>query len=66
MENKMSQKEALTSAASYVTAGTATVVGFTFNEWLTLGGLFFVAATFVVNSIYKHLHYKLAKKDSNV
>ena len=62
----MSQKEALTSAASYVTAGTATVVGFTFNEWLTLIGLFFVAATFVVNSVYKHLHYKLAQKSGGV
>ena len=57
----MSQKEALTSAASYVTAGTATVVGFTFNEWLTLIGLFFV-----VNSVYKHLHYKLAQKSGGV
>ena len=58
----MPQKEVVMSAVTYTTALSTTAYGFASSEWLMLAGLFFTAATFAVNSIYKHLHYKLAQK----
>jgi len=38
------------------------VLGLSFSEWITLGGLVLMFLTFCVNSYYKHKHYKLAER----
>ena len=58
----MPQKEIVVSGVTYTTALSTSIYGFAVNEWLMIAGLFFTAATFVVNSIYKHLHYKMAQR----
>lgn len=43
------------TAGSYVTSGATTVFGvMTVQEWVTVIGLAFMAATFIVNWYYKH------------
>ncbi len=52
--------EKTTTAASYITSGTMTLVGgYTVNEWLAVTGIILGIATFIVNWVYKHKHYKL-------
>lgn len=50
------------STATYVASGGTVAVGtLTANEVAAFAGVFIAFATFVVNIVYKHLHYKLAK-----
>lgn len=41
------------SIFSYVTAGSGTVLGLAFNEWLALAGFLLMLLTFGVNTYYK-------------
>ena len=50
------------TAASYTASINLGVWGLTVNEWVALIGVGLAVATFVVNSIYKHLNYKLNKR----
>lgn len=50
------------STAAYVASGGTVAVGtLTANEIAALAGVFLAFATFVVNVVYKHLHYRLVK-----
>lgn len=49
---------------SLATSGVA--LGLNVNEMIAISGLALAVATFVVNLIYKHLHYKLAAKKESM
>ncbi|MEJ1409385.1 MAG: phage holin [Candidatus Sedimenticola sp. (ex Thyasira tokunagai)] len=54
----------LATGTSYtVSAGTMVVGGLTINEIAAVGGLLLGFATFAVNWVYRHKHFKLAKQD---
>ncbi|WP_142847090.1 HP1 family phage holin [Telmatospirillum sp. J64-1] len=48
---------------AYATSlGTAAgAASLTVNEWVAICGLGLAVATFAVNAVYKHLHYRLEK-----
>lgn len=50
------------AVASYTTSGVITIWGgLAINEWLAITGIVLGIGTFIVNMVYKHLHYKLDK-----
>tara|TARA_R110000737_G_scaffold293706_1_gene300266 strand:- start:825 stop:1019 length:195 start_codon:yes stop_codon:yes gene_type:complete len=55
------QREIASTGASYVTAVGTTVAGLALNEWMMVFGIIITFATFVVNAVYKHLHYTLQR-----
>lgn len=50
-----------TTVAAYTMAIGTAAGGLTVNELVALGGLGLAIATFILNAVYKHLHYKLQK-----
>ena len=58
------QREIASTGASYVTAVGTTVAGLALNEWMMVFGIIITFATFVVNAVYKHLHYKLERESA--
>lgn len=59
MEQQIAEGAKITS---YVGGGTATVFGgMTANDLAAIGGLVFIALTWLTTLIYKHKHYKLEK-----
>jgi len=54
----------IATTTAYITGGSTAAAGMlTLNEWALIIGIVTALGTFTVNLIYKHLHYKLAKKD---
>lgn len=53
------------SAATYGGSAGAVYFGLTANEFAAFGGLAIAMIGLVVNIWYKHLHYKLAKKNKD-
>lgn len=52
----------IATGTTYVASGSSVIFGgLTANDIAMLGGLLLAAMTFVVNLIYRHKHYKLAK-----
>lgn len=59
MQEKIQQ---LTSAASYTASGVSTAVGLlTINDIAAIIGIVLGTATFAINWIYKHKHFKIAR-----
>ena len=57
--------EKLSNVAQYGGGGTAVVFGLSTSEWQVvgvIGGLVIGAVGFVVNTWFKHRHYKLAER----
>ena len=50
------------STTSYLSGLAVGAWSLSFNELIALAGLCIALGTFAVNLIYKHLHYRLAKK----
>ena len=59
----MSERVAtVASQVSYAASGaTVGLAALTAHDWAVIGGLAMAVATFVVNWIYKHKHYRLMK-----
>jgi hypothetical protein len=56
--------EKVSAAATYGGSGAAVYFGFTAGEWQVIGvigGLVVAVIGLVVNAIYRHAHYKLAR-----
>lgn len=50
---------------AYASSLGLSAVSLTVNELVALGGLVLAILTFVVNLVYKHLHYRLAAAKAN-
>lgn len=50
------------NAATYGGSSSAVFFGLTANEFAAIGGLIVAIIGLVVNILYKHKHYKLAKR----
>jgi hypothetical protein len=57
----MPPREIAATGASYMTGVGTTVAGLALNEWMMIFGVAITFATFVVNAVYKHLHYMLQR-----
>lgn len=51
-----------TTIASYAASGSLVVFGMSANDFAVMVGLVLAFATFVLNWIYKHRHFKLLEK----
>lgn len=51
-----------TSGIAYTTSIAASGAGLTLNEWVAVGGLFLAFLTFLVNAVFRYLHYRLEQR----
>lgn len=56
----MDRNTTTSTVAAYASSLSVAGAAITVNEAVALGGLGLAAATFIVNVVYKHLHYRLA------
>jgi hypothetical protein len=61
----MPQREIAATGASYTMGLGTTIAGLALNEWMMIFGVVITFATFVVNAVYKHLHYKLQRDSTD-
>jgi hypothetical protein len=55
-----------TTITAYAASGSGFLVGLSTNEKLAMLSAVVAIGTFIVNWIYKHLHYRLALKAANL
>ena len=55
--------EKITTVTSLTVSVSVGLWGFTFNEWVALGGFVLAIITLLINWYYKRLHYKLAQDE---
>jgi hypothetical protein len=54
-----------TSIASYAASGSLVIFGMSANDFAVMIGLVLAVATFLLNWIYKHRHFKLIERQVN-
>lgn len=67
MSDKLATGASYATNAATALGGTLTLIGgLSLNEWLAISGIILGFATFIINWLYKHRHYKLAtEKDKD-
>lgn len=53
-----------TTNTAYMASALATLAGYSINELVALAGIAIALLTFLVNLVFKYLHYRLAEKAS--
>ncbi|AXO13780.1 holin [Thalassospira indica] len=55
-----------TTITTYAASGAGFLTGMTTNEKVAVASVVIALGTFVLNWIYKHMHYRLAQKAANL